>query len=72
MEITELSQLEERLERLLKDYLELKRQYQILQRLLQEREAEIERLRQERALFKEKVVALIDRLEQVEKEQDVH
>ncbi len=72
MEITELSQLEERLERLLKGYLELKRQYQILQRLLQEREAEIERLRQERALFKEKVVALIDRLEQVEKEQDVH
>ena len=72
MEITELSQLEERLERLLKDYLELKRQYQILQRLLQEREAEFERLRQERALFKEKVVALIDRLEQVEKEQDVH
>ncbi|HFB83373.1 hypothetical protein G4V39_05625 [Thermosulfuriphilus ammonigenes] len=72
MEITELSQLEERLERLLKGYLELKRQHQILQRLLQEREAEIERLRQERALFKEKVVALIDRLEQVEKEQDVH
>ncbi|WP_456433944.1 hypothetical protein [Thermosulfuriphilus sp.] len=69
MELPEIAQLEERLERLLNGFLELKKEKETLERLLKEREAEVARLREERGLFRDKVLALIAKLDQLEREQ---